>query len=352
MAGGRGRRFWPMGTSELPKQFLPLAEGRSLLRETYERIAPLVGSANVLAVTVPEYEALVREHLPELGAENVVVEPVGKNTAPCVLYGSLLIRERSPDAVTAVLPADHAVSNPGGFRDAVAAAALFAHSPPSGVEGPLVTLGVAPRRPETEYGYVRIGRMLRRDGEHAFYSVERFDEKPDPSTARRYVERGDWLWNSGVFVWSVEAVIEQFRAVVPAWVGRGERLLRHGDGTVEEFYASMDAVSVDELILERTRRAVVLPLAVGWSDLGGWAALDAYLRSGGADNVSIGSELHAVDASGCLVVTTGGAPAVLVGVRDLVVVSTPRGVLVMDKVRGGELKGVVERMDARGVGDG
>ena len=323
-----------------------------MLRATYERIAPLVGSANVLAVTVSEYEDLVREHLPELPVENVVVEPVGKNTAPCVLYASLLIRERSPDAVAAVLPADHAVSDPGGFRYAVAAAALFARSKPSGAQGPLLTLGVAPRWPTTGFGYVRIGRLLHREGEHAFYSVERFDEKPDLSTARRYVERGDWLWNSGVFVWSVEAVIEQFRAVVPSWVDYGERFLQHGEGTLEGFYASMDDVSVDELILERTRRAVVLPLAVGWSDLGGWATLDAYLRNGGADNVCLGSELHAVDASGCLVVATGGAPAVLIGVRDLVLVSTPRGVLVMDKGRGEELKGVVERIEAQGKGDG
>jgi mannose-1-phosphate guanylyltransferase len=348
MAGGEGKRFWPLSSRTKPKQFLSLTGEKSMIRQTVDRILPLIPIEKIFVVTVERYAEETLKHVPELPVENLILEPEGKNTAPCIAYGTLRIMSETPDAVTVVLPADHALGDDAAFRDVLLFAADTAGKRLAKGGYPLITLGVTPTMPETGYGYIKAGAevVASRDGFRAL-KVNRFTEKPDLNTALAFLKEGGYYWNSGVFVWKTSSIISEFSNILPGWSeyfdNMSDNMRKPSEkDAVSLFYKGIGPGSIDKLILEHSPNTAVIPVDYPWSDVGSWKTLDEYLRKDGDDNIFHGKGVS-VDSSGCLVF--GGDKVVaLVGVKDVVVVDSEEGVLILNKEMSQEVKRVVEEL--------
>ncbi len=349
MAGGSGTRFWPLSRRERPKQFLALAGEAALLRATYERILPLVPPERIWVVTTAATAELSRQLLPELPEAQVVAEPAGRDTAACVALAALLLRHRDPDAVCLVLPADHVVGEEEDFRAALAAGAAQVTA-----EGGLLTFGVRPRRPETGYGYLKLGpRVLERDG-HAVHQLERFVEKPDAPAARAYLEDGSYLWNSGMFAWRAGDLLAEVERQLPD-LAAGLRPVEGALGTASlervlaEAYPELPRISVDFGVMEGAERRWTVPVEFPWSDVGSWSALTEVLPGDAGGNACRG---RTVVLDGADNVVVGEGPVVTVaGVEGLVVVATPDAVLVTRVADAQRVKEVVRALEERGWDD-
>lgn len=346
MAGGVGARFWPASRRSRPKQLLDLVgSGTTMIAATAGRLAPDVPLGRALVVTGRAIAGAVAAALPGLPAENILAEPVGRNTAPCIGWAALHARRRDPDAVLAVLPSDHLVRDPGAFRGAVRAAVRAARG------GALVTCGIAPDRPETGFGYVELGDAVA-DGVRR---VVRFVEKPDLETAQGYVASGRFAWNSGMFFFRADRVLGEIERQMPELHrGLGEILagIEGGDeaGAVERVFPRLPAQSIDYGIMEGAAEIACVPVDMGWSDLGSWSAAHD-LSAKDAEGNAFGADVVAVDARGCLVRAPEGALVALVGVEDLVVVSTGDAILVCRRDRAQDVKAVTDALRARGRDD-
>ncbi|MFI5323054.1 MAG: mannose-1-phosphate guanylyltransferase [Thermodesulfobacteriota bacterium] len=351
MAGGEGKRFWPLSSRNKPKQFLSLTGEKSMIRQTVDRILPLIPIENIFVVTVERYRKETLKHIPELPGNNLILEPEGKNTAPCIAYGTLRIKLRAPEAVTVVLPADHAVGDDSAFREVLRFAADTAGIRLGRGGYPLITLGVTPTTPETGYGYIKAGDdvIVSTDCFRAL-KVSRFAEKPDLKTALAFLRKGGYYWNSGVFVWKTSSIISEFSKILPGWHeyfgNMSDNMGKASEkAAVSLFYKGIEPGSIDKLILERSQNTAVIPVTYPWSDVGSWKNLDEYLRKDGDDNIFQGRGVS-VDSSGCLVF--GGDKVIaLVGVKDIVVVDSKDGVLILNKEKSQEVKRVVEELSKR-----
>jgi mannose-1-phosphate guanylyltransferase len=340
MAGGSGTRFWPRSRSRVPKQLLPIAGPRTMLQDTVRRIRPLVPATRVLVVTNAAQARAVRRQVPAIPARNVLVEPRGRNTAAAIALAALRLRRVAPQGVMIVLSSDHVVADEPAFRRCVETAIAVAVESET-----LVTLGVVPTRPETGYGYIRPGAVLSGSRRRA-WRVARFVEKPPVAKARRLLADGA-LWNTGMFVWRVDVVLDALRAHVPRVLGPLERAVdRGGAAALAAAYARVPAVSIDTGVLERARNVAVVPARFPWSDVGTWAAVEDLWRRPGAANAVRGRAI-AIDSEGC-VVDAGERLVALVGVRDLVVVETADAVLVCRKDRAQDVRRVVAEIETRG----
>jgi len=272
MAGGRGERLWPLSTPQRPKQFLNLFGEHTMLQQTVDRVLPLVSIENVYVMTAAEHVPLVKEQLPEVPDENIVGEPVGRGTAPCVGLATLLIQQRDPEGVVLALAADHVIKEEVVFREllqtAIEIAAQGTH---------LLTFGISPTRPETGYGYIHAPKAW--GGAAEVLKVSRFTEKPDSETAERFLKEGTYYWNSGMFVWRVDTILEEIRQFLPELHGVLEELRSHiGTASFQEkletTYADLAKVSVDHGVMEKSTRTLLIPAGkIDWSDIGGWEAL-------------------------------------------------------------------------------
>lgn len=352
MAGGEGKRFWPLSSKERPKQFLSLIGERSMIRQTVDRVLPLIPIENVFVVTVKRYAEETLRHIPELPEENLILEPEGKNTAPCIAYGTLRIMSRFDDAVTVVLPADHAIGDGESFRDVLRFAAETAVSELSGGEFPLVTLGVDPSAPETGFGYIKgSDDVLQSSDGHRAVRVERFTEKPDLNTALGFLEEGGYYWNSGVFIWKNSSIMKEISNLIPGWCGYLDEISRSVGRSIEpsavsSFYDGIEAGSIDKLVLERAESTVVIPVYFPWSDVGSWKALDEYLRRDRDENIFHGDGI-AVESSGCTVFGKDKVIAI-VGVEDLIVVDSGDGILILNKDKSQDVRQVVDQLGKSG----
>ncbi|MFT7668702.1 MAG: mannose-1-phosphate guanylyltransferase [Planctomycetota bacterium] len=342
MAGGTGTRFWPASKRSRPKQFMPIAGGTSMIAATAERLEGLVNLKNVLVVTSGDLAPLVHECLPDLAEENILVEPVGRNTAPCVALAALEIERRSPDSVHIVLPADHVIEPASRFRSSLVAAAQEARR-----AGQLVTLGIRPTFPATGYGYIEVGERLAQHGEFAAHSVKRFVEKPKLERATEFVESENYLWNAGIFVWETKTVLEALRQHAAEILEPLERAGRATD--LEDIYPKLPALPVDTAVMEQALNRSVLPIDYGWSDVGSWPSLADVAQADGANNCTAGGgQLLAEEARGNIVYGEDGTLTALIGVEDLVVVRAGKTVLVCPKDRAQDVKLVVERLKREG----
>jgi mannose-1-phosphate guanylyltransferase len=346
MAGGSGTRFWPLSRHRRPKQLLPLAGGRSLLAATVDRVLPLVGVGRTLVVTGEAVADAVRAELPSLPPENVLVEPVGRDTAACVGWMAWRLAERDPDAVMLVLPADHAIPDADALARALMAAAETAR-----LRGGLVTLGVRPTRPETGYGYLEMGGRVGEAGGLAVHRVSRFVEKPPRERAEAMVEAGTFLWNAGMFAWTVGAIQGAIRSHLPELAAGLDRLraasAESGEDTaLRRYYPSLPGISIDFGVMERAPVVWVLAVDFAWSDVGSWRGMEELSGHGG---VRIGDVLS-VDSQGAILVSDGPLIAA-VGVPDVVVVATPEAVLVVPKEQAQRVKELVESLRAAGRTD-
>lgn len=351
MAGGEGKRFWPMSRKDKPKQFLSLIGGRSMIRRTVDRILPLIPIDNVLVVTLEQYADETLTHIPELPKDNLILEPEGKNTAPAIALGTLKIKKRNPDAVTVVFPADHAIGNEDTFREVLVFAHKVANTRLKDDDFPLVTLGVKPIRPETGYGYIKEGEVVKSSKKYEVKRVANFTEKPDLKTASGFFEDGRYYWNSGIFVWKASSILREFSRFLPVWRECFDNIF-HNLGSpreneaVLEFYGQIDGGPIDKLILEKSKNTLVIPVDFSWSDIGNWQTLDEFLRTNSEENVSYGEVIN-IDSSSCLVYGGGKKLIALVGVKDLVVVDTEDAILILEKHRDQDVRKVVEILEKR-----
>ncbi|MCB9913782.1 MAG: mannose-1-phosphate guanylyltransferase [Planctomycetes bacterium] len=338
MAGGSGTRFWPASRRARPKQFLPIAGDRPMVAETCARLAGLVPLERVLVVTSGDLAGEVRAALPELPAANLLVEPVGRNTAPCVALAALEIARRDPEAVQLVLPADHVIEPAEAFRASLRAAAAEARR-----AGRLVTLGVRPTFPATGYGYIEVGDVLARHGAHEAHDVLRFVEKPDEARAREFLAAGTFLWNAGVFVYTTAAVLAALREHAPDILAPLEAAGRATG--LEEVYPALRAAPFDVAVMEPSRARSVLPIDYAWNDVGAWTSLPEVLPLDADGNcVAGGGALVAEGARDNVVFAGPGELVALVDVEGLVVVRAGDAMLVCPKDRAQDVRRVVERL--------
>jgi mannose-1-phosphate guanylyltransferase len=329
MAGGRGERLWPLSTPGMPKQLHSFGMAGSLLRSTYGRMSGITVSERVYAVTNAEIAGKVQEQLPEVPAENILVEPVGRNTAPCIAYAALAISRKDPDAVMAVFPADHLVADHARFTEAISFGIDMLRDHPE----LLITLGMVPNHPETGYGYIAPGEVIAGDREHRLHRVVTFREKPDLETAKEYIDNG-FLWNAGMFLWRADTILDAFRAHLPRLYSHlsamaSRAAIRTED--VREFYEKVEAVSIDYGVMEKASDAGVIPAEFGWNDIGSWDALGKILPGDMNGNVINGDALlH--ESSGSVVWSTE-KKVVLLGIQDLVVVEGEEAILICPRKR-------------------
>jgi len=353
MAGGAGTRFWPLSRKARPKQFLALAGDVSLLRATVDRLPPLARLDRTFVVCGPAHVPSVRRMLPRLPKRNLLVEPCARNTAPCVGLAALHVKAREPRGIMAMLPADHHIARPDEFRRALAAAAAVAE------RESIATIGIRPSRPETGYGYLKVGGRLPPSGAARGvlqpHKVERFVEKPDVVTAARYLAEGTYLWNSGIFVFRADVILDEIRRAMPVLGEQLQVVDRALDGpgyarTLKRVFPDCPAISIDYGVMEKSHRITVIPADFGWSDVGSFSALSEVRSVDEQGNVTEG-ETVIVDGGGNVVLGHGRRPVAVVGLDDVVVVDAGDAILVARRDRSQDVRRVVDELGKRGRDD-
>jgi mannose-1-phosphate guanylyltransferase len=329
----------------MPKQCISIDGGPTLIQRTIRRILPAIPAERILVVTAAEMAEAIRAQLTELPPENVLVEPEGRNTAPCIGWGSVEIskRARSPDAVMVVLPADHIIDDEDEFRDLMLDCTQAARA-----TNALVTIGIEPTRPDTGFGYLQVGGEIGHWGDRSFLRVDRFVEKPDLDTAQGYVEGGRHLWNAGMFVFSVSAIRDAFRKYLPDTWAVLENL-RHSPDRLEELYGLLEHTSLDYGIMERSTNVLTVRGSFGWSDVGSWKAVADFLPASKLGRALVGASV-AIDSGDCVVHAPGKVVA-LVGVHNLAVVDSGDALLIcaLDQVQ--RLREVIASLEEQGLHD-
>jgi mannose-1-phosphate guanylyltransferase len=344
LAGGAGTRFWPLSTEGRPKQFLPLLGRRSLLQQSYDRVADLVGPERTLALTSEAYVDLVAEQIPALPRSHIVGEPLRRDTAAAVALATLLVKRLFGPATVAVLTADHRIEPVSTFQRELLSAVRGAEE-----TGCLYTFGIPPGYPATAYGYLHCEEKVADDGGVEHYRISSFKEKPDRDTARRYVESGQYYWNSGMFVWTTEAIETELRRHLPGHLEALEpAVARLGTadwpGALRQALEPLPRVSIDYGVMEKAAQVRMVKATFDWSDLGGWLALEPYLSRDGRGN-SHNGRLAVLEADNNLVFSEDPEEVVaLLGVEDLVVLRSGKATLVAPRHRLEEIKRLVEQM--------
>ncbi len=347
LSGGAGTRLWPLSRALYPKQLLPLTSDRTLIQETAARVSDSARFAAPIVVCNAEHRFIVAEQLAAAGIEPqaIILEPQGRNTAPAAAIAALRIAESAPDALMLVMPSDHVITDAPAFLDAITRAAEIAVN-----DRRLVTFGIAPDAPETGYGYIRRGTAL--DGGQDGYAVTEFTEKPDAETAAGYLSSGDYFWNSGIFLFPVTAYLEELEQFAPEVLTACRRAIAgaHPDLAFERLdddaFLSSPSISIDYAVMEHTERAAVLPVDMGWSDVGSWTALWQISDKDEA-GTAVSGDVLTLDVRNSLLRSEGPAIAAL-GLDDVIVVATKDIVLAAAKDRAQDVKQLVERLARSG----
>jgi mannose-1-phosphate guanylyltransferase len=338
--------LWPRSRSETPKQFLPLLGERTMLQQTVDRIAPIIGPEHVLIVTGQRYIDLVAEQLPDVPRANIIGEPSGKGSAPAIGLGALQIAQNDGEGVMVVLSSDHQIGKPDQFRDALEAAEQVAR------DGYLVTLGVQPTAPHTGYGYIERSSTLGTFNDFQAYDVARFVEKPDRATAEEYLATGLYSWNAGIFVWRVDAIMEAFSRYMPGLRQELDALAATGAAPGEDAFnhvwEQIAPITIDYGVMERAQRVAVLPIEIGWSDVGDWDTL-AGLANAEAQRST--TEHVGLDTQDTLVYSAEHKVIATVGLDNFLVVDTGDALLVAPRDRAQDVKKIVDELRRRGRTD-
>ena len=320
MAGGVGSRIWPMSVENKPKQFIDvLGVGRSLLQLTYDRFKGLCPNENVWIVTNKKYDAWIKEQLPEVPAENILLEPCRRNTAPCIAYVSWHIKAKDPKANLVITPSDHIVMDTAEFRRVITQCLKFTSETDA-----ILTLGMKPNRPETAYGYIQADLSSSSPRNKEIFRIDTFREKPDLQTAQKYIQQNNFFWNAGIFIWSVSTIVNAFRIYSPAISKIFENMLSiYGTDKEQEMidlhYPECENISVDYAIMEKAEEIFVCPASFGWSDLGSWSSLYMHTRHDLYGNSLIGPDINVYDTNNCMIHTTQEKKVVVQGLDDYIV---------------------------------
>ncbi|MBT8401585.1 MAG: NTP transferase domain-containing protein [Rhodothermia bacterium] len=346
MAGGIGSRFWPESRRARPKQFLRVLGEDTLIQKTVNRLESLIPPDRCFVVTHADYVDQTREQLPNIPKDNILAEPVGRNTAPCILYAAIKLYSQDPEAVMVVLPADHLVQQVDRFHDTLRVAAEKAVE-----EDTLVTIGITPTHPATGYGYIQFDGTSDHEGNGALkpHRVRTFAEKPDIETAERFLDSGDFLWNSGMFIWRADSIRHAIEKHMPDTAAAFTELESAAgtddeEAAVHSAYASCPSLSIDYGVMERADNVFVVPGSFGWSDVGDWRAVyDLSPKDEHGNALSGNVIVH--DSSRCLVESDKRLIA-LVGIHDAVVVETEDAILICHRDSAQQVKNIVEYLSA------
>lgn len=323
MAGGIGSRFWPMSTQKFPKQFHDiLGTGRTMIQQTFDRIKQAVPIENIFVITNTEYAELSHQQLPELPIENIVGEPMMKNTAACNIYMVNKIADLNPDANVIVLPADHLILKENAFLEKVNQAFDFASK-----NDVLITLGITPTRPDTGYGYIQFSEKKDSD----FYKVKTFTEKPNLEIAKSFIETGDFLWNAGIFIWNVKSIQKAFAEYLPEMTQEFVSCEYNSDREIiciETIYPKVEKISIDNGILEKAKNVYVIPADLGWSDLGTWTSVYENSEKNEENNSIDSKTVLTYNSKNNVVRIKKGKAAIIDGLEDYIVVDTEKALLI------------------------
>lgn len=341
MAGGRSERLWPMSRVAMPKQFLDMTGGnKTMIQMTVNRLLPIVNIEDVYVVTSQEYEPLVKRQIPTIPDENIILEPMGRDTAPCLALATAVLQHKYEDAVVMVLASDHLIEQEDAFRSDVEQASSFAQE-----KDALVTIGITPEYPETGYGYIQFSKD-ETDGK--LHRVKRFVEKPNAQIAAQYLESGDYLWNSGMFIWRLSVIARHFQQFMPD-VYQGMRTLSSAlaDGTYEAelpgVFADFPRVSIDYGIMEKAPVIYTVPSSFTWLDVGNWNAMDKIKAVDAQRNVLEGDVL-ALDSTDTIVHSDGERLIALIGVENLALIDTGDVLLVSHRDQLAKIKEILAKL--------
>lgn len=346
MAGGIGSRFWPISRTTHPKQFLDiLGTGKTLIQNTYERFLKVCPQENIYIVTNENYAALVKKQLPDIGEQQILTEPVMRNTAPCIAYGCYKIESINPEAAIVVAPSDHLILNEQAFIEAIEKSLKVASEKEC-----LITLGIKPSRPDTGYGYVQFTDNVIND---EFHKVKTFTEKPTLEIAKTFIQSGDFLWNAGIFVWSAKAILTAFNRHLPEMneIFVEAKSVYNTDNEknhIHKAYQQCTNISIDYGIMEKAENVYVLPSEFGWSDLGTWASIYQLAEKDYVGNAVIPSEkVIMYDSSNCMVNVPSQKLVVLQGLHDFIVVESNDTLLICPRDQEQNVKQVVADVKAK-----
>lgn len=335
MAGGKGERFWPLSTERIPKPFIRLIGKKTLIELTVERAQRIVPQDNIFIVLGREHLPAARACLPGLPLRNFIVEPVGRDTAPCIGLAASIVRSKNPNAVMVVLPSDHFVPDEKNFTALIKKAVKIART-----RDDLITIGITPDRPETGYGYIKRGEAV---GPGCF-QVDRYVEKPNITKARRYIKEGRYCWNAGIFVWRASVFLdalnlhmpEMYEGIIEFRRAAGSRQFKKADA----IFAGLSRVSIDYGLMEKTKNVLVIPATFSWDDVGTWTALHRVLPADSDGNVVMGNAV-VLDTSTSVIIS-GDMPVAVLGVSDIVLVTSDNGILVCDASKVQEVRRVTQ----------
>lgn len=341
MAGGIGSRFWPVSTGNYPKQFHDmLGAGQTLLQKTYSRLNKFISKENILILTNEIYSDLIKEQIPDIDANNVVLEPCMRNTAPCILYASMKIKERNPDAVMIVAPSDHWIEDEDNFVQN--AQKCFEASQKSDI---LMTLGIVPTFPNTGYGYIQYDKNSAED----IKKVSQFREKPNYETAKEFLAQGNFLWNAGIFIWSVRSVLNAFETHQPELFSlfeKGKNIYNTASeyDFIKENYPKAINISVDYAILEPSTNIYVLPAHFDWNDLGTWGSLYEKLPKDKQQNATVNAQVLFKDAANNIVRTEAEKVVIIEGLQNYIIVDKKEVLLIYPKDKEQNIKEVLHEV--------
>lgn len=341
MAGGVGSRFWPVSTTEFPKQFHDmLGSGDTLIQKTFSRLSKLIPIENILILTNEKYNDIVLEQLPMVKQEQVLLEPAMRNTAPCILYASLKIKKQNPDAVMVVAPSDHWIEDETAFTENLQQCFDFCAK-----ENALMTLGIQPTFPNTGFGYIEYDKT----DSNPIKKVSQFREKPDYETAKSFLKSGNFLWNGGIFIWSVKAITEAFEKFQPQM----NALFQKGFETyntalekdfINDNYAHAENVSIDYAVMEKAKNVYVFPATFDWNDLGTWGSLHEKLSKDDFNNAVVNATALLHNASNNIISTSKDKLVIIDGLKDYIIVDKDNILLIYPKSKEQEIKGIVSRI--------
>lgn len=345
MAGGAGTRLWPLSRKSRPKPLLPLIEAeRSMFQMSVERLYPLFSPDHIFVVANAELTAELREQAPDVPEENYIIEPAGRNTAPAIGLGAIHIRQRNPNAIMAVLTADHHINDTILFRRTLAAASKAASE-----DNSIVTLGINPTFPATGFGYIERGLCMKTVDEIDIYDLVRFVEKPNQPDAEAYVKSGHYSWNSGMFIWQVSRVMDEFRQHIPEMYDKLERIAaslgsEQYHSVLADLWQTIPNVSVDYALMEHISENVcVIPVDMGWNDIGNFEALYDILSHEEGSNVAVGPSPLLIDTNGTIIYSK--RLVATLGVEDLIIVDTDDVLMIAKRDRAQEIKQLVEHLE-------
>jgi mannose-1-phosphate guanylyltransferase len=346
MAGGRGTRFWPRSREKKPKHLLDIISARTIIQETVDRVKPLIAPQNILVVTGKKHARELIKQLPNIPKKNIIIEPEGKNTAPCIGLAALYIQKKVGDDVMIVLPSDHAIGDSRKYTEIIAAAAQFAAK-----ENALVTIGIKPSSVQTGFGYIEYGDSFQHIGKEEVFRVKSIREKPDFTQAQTFVQNGNFYWNSGMFIWKASIILDEIGRCLPDLYS-GLMKIKKTLGTSKEavtissVYKKLTSISIDYGVMEKADKVFMLKGDFGWSDVGSWDALwEISAKDNQGNAVTCGSNVIFEDTEGSLVYSPQKLVA-LVGTKDLIVVETKDALLICKKGRSQDVKKVVETLEA------